>query len=107
MPRFQALTDLTLPGGSYIQAGTVFDAPPGWPPPTNAVTPLDPDATQLLWNQGPRGMSDAECWRALFTNSGRWTGLPVPGPSVYWVNVGRESFILTGGGGNLGPHDRV
>jgi hypothetical protein len=104
MARFLALSDLYMRDGSYIQAGTSFIAPIGWPPATNAVSPLDPDATQQLWNQGPRGCSDAEPWRALFTNGGRWTGIPVPGPAVQWVRSG-GGFILTGT--NLGVHPIV
>jgi hypothetical protein len=104
MARFLALSDLYMPDGSYVQAGTSFIAPIGWPPPTNAVTPLDPDATQQLWNQGPRGCSDAEISRATFTNSGRWTGVPIPGSSVQWVKVS-GGFILSGT--NLGVHPAV
>ena len=77
MPRWRALTDLTLPDGVYIQAGTSFDAPLEWHPPTNAVQPLDPDATESYWQEGPRGMSDAEPYRARFTNCARWSDVPV------------------------------
>jgi hypothetical protein len=47
--KFQALTDLYLNTGVYIQAGQVFDAPDGYPPPTNACCPLDPDAVSAYW----------------------------------------------------------
>jgi hypothetical protein len=107
MPSWRALTDIWLPTQVLIQAGTIFDMPVSWAPPTGAVDPQDPDATAIYWSVGPRGMSDAEPWRATFTNSGRWTGVPVKPPVIYWVRSGRESFILSGGGGNLGPHDRV
>jgi hypothetical protein len=104
--QYLALTDLYMPNGSFIQAGTSFTGPPGWPPPTNAVTPQDPDAIEAYWLQGPRGCNDAECWRALFTNGNRWVGVPVPGPSVQWVKVS-GGFVLSGGGGNLGVHPVV
>ena len=106
MPRWRALTDLTLPDGVYVQAGTSFDAPLEWHPPTNAVQPLDPDATERYWHEGPRGMSDAEPYRARFTNCARWSDVPVFPPTTYWVPSGK-GFILVGGGENYGVHDPV
>jgi hypothetical protein len=52
--QFRALTDLLLPDGSYIQAGQTFTAPTGYPPPTNACDPLDPDAVFAYFNVGPK-----------------------------------------------------
>jgi hypothetical protein len=95
MPRWRALTDLTLPSGDYIQAGTSFDAPLEWHPPTNAVQLRDADAMAAYQAEGPRGCDDAEPWRALFTNGNRWTGIPVPGHTIQWVRVGK-GFVLTG-----------
>jgi hypothetical protein len=94
MPRYRALTDLTLPSGVYIQAGTEFEVGADYPPPTHACDPLDPEALQLYWNQGPR-LSDVEPWRAVFTNSARWTGLPVPPATVWWIKEG-SGYVLKG-----------
>jgi hypothetical protein len=105
--QFRALTDLYLNDGSYIQAGQTFTAPANYPPPTNAVQPLDPDATQALWNVGPKGMLDAQPYQAQFTNGARWSDIPVPPATIYWVPVNVKNpglgFVLTGGGSNLGP----
>lgn len=96
--RFQALTDLTLPTGDYVQAGTTFNGPAGYKPPTNAVNPLDSEAVEAYRAEGPRGCDDAEKWRALFTNTNRWVGLSVPGPALQWVRSGK-TWVLTGTGG--------
>jgi hypothetical protein len=101
MARFQALTDIYLPTGVYIQAGTSFDAPAGWPPPTHAVQPLDPDAMQAYWQVGPR-FSDVEIWRQCFTNGARWSDVPVKPATTWWVKVG-DQYVLHGGGENYGP----
>jgi hypothetical protein len=98
--RFQALTDLYMADGSYVQVGSVFDAPPGWKPVTHGCNPLDQDAVSAYWQQGPC-FSAVEPFRACFTNSGRWTGVPVPGPSTFWIRSG-NGYILSGAGSNLG-----
>lgn len=108
MPKWIALTDLTLPGPleRYIQAGETFDAPLDWKPPTNGVQPLDPGAAFAYWQEGPRGMSDAEINRATYTNGQRWTGQVVPPATTRWVRVGKSDangFILSGAGSNYGP----
>jgi hypothetical protein len=93
--RWRALTDLTLPSGDYIQAGSSFDSPANWRPPTNAVQPMDAGAVAKYWAEGPRGVFDAEPWRAVFTNGARWTGVPVPAATMWWVPV-RGGAILHG-----------
>jgi len=104
--QFRALTDLYLSTGVYVMAGTVFDAPSNFIPPVNACDPLDPDAIQLYWQTGPRGCCDAEWRRALFTNTQRWSDVPVAPPSTQWVPVNPQNpglgFILSGAGNNLG-----
>ena len=105
MARYRALTDLTLPDGFYIQAGTEFDAPADWKPCTHACQPLDPDAIEAYWNQGPC-LSDVEPWRACFTNGARWTGVPVPPPTTWWIKAG-SGYVLHGGGENRGVHPPV
>jgi hypothetical protein len=104
--QFRALTDLYMPDGRYIQAGSVFDAPAGWPPPTHAVMPLDPDATQAYWAQGPR-FNYVEAWRQTFTNSARWSDVPVPPPTTWWTPVDPKNpskgYVLSGAGSNYGP----
>jgi hypothetical protein len=94
MARYRALTDLYMPDGQYISAGESFDAPASWPPPTHAVQPLDSAAMTAYWNVGPR-LSDVEPWRVVFTNSARWTGQPVPPPTVWWIKVG-NGYVLKG-----------
>src|SRR5262245_40505799 len=101
MPRYRALTDLYMPNGDYIQAGTTFEAPDGWPPPTHAVDPIGADAMERYWQEGPR-LSDVEPWRAVFTNSARWTGVPVPGATTWWIKVS-GGYVLHGAEG-LGVH---
>jgi hypothetical protein len=95
MARYRALTDLTLPDGSYIQAGSEYETDASYQPPTNACQPLDDQALTAYHAEGPRGCDDAEPWRALFTNGNRWTGIPVPGPSIQWVKEGK-GWILKG-----------
>jgi hypothetical protein len=94
MARYRALTDLTLPSGDYVQAGTEFDAGADYPPPTHACQPLDAEAGELYWQVGPR-LSDVEPWRQCYTNSARWTGQPVPPPTVWWVKVDK-GYVLKG-----------
>jgi hypothetical protein len=96
MARYQACTDLYLPTGDYIQAGMSFVAPVGWRPPTNAVNPLDAEAQDLYWNEGPRGYSDAEPYRALFTNGARWSDVFVAPLTAQWVKLPDGSFTLYG-----------
>jgi hypothetical protein len=109
--QFRALTDLYLNTGVYVQAGQVFTAPAGYPPPTNGVDPLDPDAIQAYFNVGPRGMRDAEPYRAQFTNSARWSDLPVPPASTQWKPVDPKKpwlgYTLSGLGGNLGTYPAI
>ena len=100
MARYQACSDLYMPDGTYIQAGTTFDGPEGWKPPCHAVNFLDGDGAQALWNVGPM-FSEVEPFRALYTNGGRWTGVPVPGMTAQWVRV-PEGYVLKGAEG-LGP----
>lgn len=94
MPKYRALTDLCLWDGRIVQAGESFEAPESYPPPTHAVQPLDGEAMDRYWQEGPR-LSDVEIWRAVFTNSARWTGLPVPPPTTWWVKV-KEGYVLKG-----------
>jgi hypothetical protein len=94
MPRWRALTDLYLVTG-YVQAGTTFEMPLEWHPPTHAVQPLDPDAIERYWQEGPR-LSDVEPWRACYANSARWTGVPVPAPTTYWIKSGSDQYVLHG-----------
>jgi hypothetical protein len=116
--QFRALTDLYLNDGRYISAGQVFDAPvnldqTGWQyvinftPPVNAVDPVSPDAVQAYHDAGCAGCADAEWRRALFTNTQRWSDIPVTAPSTQWVPVNPKKpglgFILSGAGSNLGP----
>jgi hypothetical protein len=94
MARYRALTDLYMPSGDYIQAGTTFDGPEGWPPPCHGVQPLDSEATTAYYNVGPM-LSDVEPWRAIYTNSARWTGVPVSPPTTYWIKV-PKGYVLKG-----------
>ena len=109
--QFRALTDLLLSDGRYIQAGQTFEAPPNYLPPTNAVEPLDPDAVQAYFNVGPRGCLDAERHRAVFTNSARWSDIPVPKPSTQWQPVDVKKpwlgFSLSGAENNLGTYPAI
>ncbi len=109
--QFYALTDLYLADGRYISAGETFDVPSDFKPPTNAVSPISPDAIEALWLEGPRGCSDAEPNRAVFTNSARWSDKPVKPPSVRWVPANpqkpSDGFVLQGGGENYGVHPQV
>jgi hypothetical protein len=114
--QFRALTDLFLPAPDcrYVQAGQIISdegvgipIPSSWQPPTNGVTPLTPDATERYWEVGPRGMMDAQPYQVQFTNGSRWSDIPVSPATIYWVPVNPKNpalgFVLTGGGGNLGP----
>jgi hypothetical protein len=101
MAQYQALTDLYMADGTYITAGTVFDGPPNWKPPTHAVNCLDAEAVQVYHDQGPR-FSDAEPWRQVYSNSNRWVGQPVPAATIWWVKVA-DQYVLHGMGSNLGP----
>ena len=118
MARYRCLTDLFLPAPDcrYAMAGDILsdsgDAgaipiPAGWSPPTHAVDPQTSDAVQKYWQTGPKGLTDASVWQATFTNSARWSGVPVFAPAVYWVRAGitnDKGFILTGAGAALGVH---
>src|SRR5262249_18364835 len=95
MARYRALTDIFTPAPEcrYAQAGDILSdegdgvpIPQGWRPPTHAVQPLNPDATERYWQEGPR-FSAVEMWRATFTNSNRWADKPVAGPTTWWVPV--------------------
>jgi hypothetical protein len=103
--RFRALTDLYLNTGVYVQAGTVFDAPSEYPPPTNAVDPLDAAAVQAYHDVGPRGCSDAEWRRAIFTNGQRWSDIPVPPPATQWLPIDptKPGLGFTLGSGDVFP----
>jgi hypothetical protein len=121
MARYKCLTDLFLPAPDcrYAQAGDILsdsgDAgaipiPVGWSPPTHAVDPLTSDAISNYWQVGPKGQTDASVWQATFTNSARWSGVPVFPPSVYWVRARtfpEQGFVLTGVGASLGVHPPV
>src|SRR5262245_59545427 len=118
MAQWRALVDLYLPGDRYVQAGSTFSdsgvgalVPSNWPPPTGAVQPLDPDATQKLWAQGPRGQSDAEISRQSFMNGRRWSDVFVPAATTYWVRANPKNaaagFVLKGGGENYGVFPQV
>ena len=106
MPFFICLCD-----SSYQLNGALLgELPVGWSPPTHAVDCLTPDAVQAYWNVGPKGQSDASVWQATFTNSARWSGVPVFAPAVYWVRARTETekgFVLTGAGAGLGVHPPV
>lgn len=99
--RFRALTDLTLPSGEYIQAGSEYETDATYLPPTHACQPLDPDAIEAYWNVGPR-LSDVEIWRQCFTNCSRWSDVPVKPATTWWVKTG-DQYVLHGGGENRGP----
>jgi hypothetical protein len=99
--RFRALTDLTLPSGAYVEAGSEYETDANYKPPTHACQPLDPDAIAAYWAEGAR-FSEAEPWRACYTNCNRFVGLPVAPPTTWWVKSG-DQYILHGAGGNLGP----
>jgi len=107
MATYRALTDLYLPSGVYVQAGSTFDISTTWVPATNAVDPVSPDAVERYWQAGPAGCADAEWRRALFTNCARWSDVPVAAPSTQWLPVDPTKpwlgFVLSGGGGNYGP----
>jgi hypothetical protein len=92
--RFRALTDLTLPSGDYVQAGSEYTTDANYLPPCHACQPLDPEATTAYYNVGPM-LSDVEPWRACYTNGARWTGVPVPPPTTYWIKVAK-GYILKG-----------
>jgi hypothetical protein len=94
MATYQACTDLFLPDGRLIQAGTTFVVPAGWRPPTNAVNPIDQPAKDAYWNEGPRGCDSAEPFRALFTNGSRWSDVAVAPLAAQWVKLPDESFTL-------------
>lgn len=116
MATYRCLVDLFLPAPEcrYVQAGDIVADEPnavnaipvGWRPPTHAVSPLDPDATQRYWLEGPR-LSDCQPWQAAFLSGNRWSGQPVPPPSTYWVRANpknREAgYVLSGAGSNYGP----
>ena len=101
MAAYRALMDLSTP--IYITAGTVFSdgvtsapgvpqlAPPGWPPPP-AVEPIDGDALQQFFAQGPAQLQISPL---------------VPPPKVYWrqVTLGTSVWQLTGAGAALGTAD--
>jgi len=118
MAKYRALVDLYLPSGVYVQAGSIItdaglspDVPPTWQPPT-AVDPIDADAITKFWTAGPAGQSNAEPNRSLgpWFLGGRWTGVPVAAPVIYWVAVlgsTTHQFILTGAGAALGPTNIV
>ena len=99
MPKYRALTDLTLPNGLYIDAGSEFEIDASWPPAVHACQPLDPDAVEAYYNVGPM-LSSVEPWRQCYSNSARWTGVPVPPPTTYWVLVGNQYYLH---GSNYGP----
>jgi hypothetical protein len=108
---FRALTDLYLSDGRVIQAGQTFTAPAGYPPPTNAVDPLTPDAVQAYFNVGPRGLQDAEISRATFIYSQRWADVRVAPPVTYWRPVDPTKpwlgFTLSGPGSNYGTFPAI
>jgi hypothetical protein len=94
MPRWRALTDLTLPSGDYVQAGAKYQTDANYHPPTHACQPLDSEAMDRYWQEGPR-LSDVEPWRAVFTNGARWTGIPVSPPTTWWIKAG-SGYVLKG-----------
>jgi hypothetical protein len=102
MAQYRALTDLFLPAPEcrYVQAGDTFTAPAGYVPATNSVDPISSDAFNAYFNAGPRGCSDAEWHRAIFTNSQRWSGVQVTPPATGWVPVDptnlQKGFMLNG-----------
>lgn len=94
MARYRALTDLYMPSGDYIQAGTEFDAPADWRCPTHAVDPIGAEAMEAYWQERPR-LSDVEPWRAVFTNGQRWSDVRVSGATTYWIKV-PGGYVLKG-----------
>ena len=111
MATYRALVDLYLPSGAYVQAGSTItdaglspDVSAAWPPPI-AVDPLDGDAISKFWAVGPRGQADAEPSRLLgpWWTGGRWTGVPISPPLVYWKPHSEGRWVLTGAGAALGP----
>src|SRR5260370_76635 len=49
MARYRAQTDLTLPSGEYVQAGSEYTTDANYLPPTHACQPLDPQAIEAYW----------------------------------------------------------
>src|SRR5262245_56275824 len=111
MARYRALTDIFTPAPEcrYAQAGDILSDQPGlgevpipvgWRPPTHAVDCLDPGATSIYFEEGPR-FSEVEMWRVTFTNSNRWSNKPVGARSIYWVPVNPQKpgdgYQLTNG----------
>lgn len=114
--KFRALTDLYLPSGAYVLAGSIlsdnpsdnpdFAIPSNWSPPTGAVDPLDNSAIQAYWNVGPKGLDDAEPSRQIWPwSGGRWTGIPVSPPKTFWVKIAPRLYQLNTGA--FGPKDAV
>src|SRR6516225_9222179 len=104
MATYRTLVPLYLPHDIWVDAGTIIsDAPGGpipvgWPPPTNAVDPVDGPANTAYQALGPGVNSDAEPYKGIgpWWMGQRWTGVPVAKPVHYWKQVpGTNTFTLT------------
>ena len=85
MAPYRLLTDHYI-GGVYLQAGTTVtegvEVPSGWLP-SIATDPIDNDAINKFFAEGPRGQSDAEPNRSLgpWFSGTRWSGIGIGPPS--------------------------
>src|SRR5262249_34264616 len=113
--QYRLLADHYLASG-YAQAGTVvtegLEIPLDWIP-TLATEPINLLAIRKYWLAWPRGMADAEAQRDFYPTY--WNrgvnlvavGAPLTAPTVYWRQVGKGKFQLTGDGASYGPYGVV
>jgi hypothetical protein len=80
--------------GALINAGQVCDLRDDWVPNGN-VEPLDASALSAFWEAGPQplGLVRQQLSDVLLTRY----------PSIYWRQINKEEFQLTGSGASLGP----
>jgi hypothetical protein len=109
--QYRVIADCYVLGG-YAFAGSVLDdsggvntipIPVGWRPSAGAVDPISSDAINAYWNEGPRGMNDAEPNRWNYPWGWfRFTGVAYAPAVHYWRSIGGGQFVLNGAE-NLGP----
>ena len=84
-------------GGTFLSAGAVVttgvELPNGWVPTPN-VDPLDSDAVNTFYEQGPVQPGLVRM---------QWSTIAVPPPTTYWTRVGNGFWSLTGLGAALAP----
>jgi len=85
MASYRFLKDHAI-NGTYYQAGDIAIPVAGWTP-TADVDPLDTDAVDAFYANGPLlgGLINSQ-----------WTGRVITAPTTYWYQVSANRWALTG-----------